>query len=260
MIKVVKVGGAVIENERTLMDFCRDFSALEGRKLLVHGGSSMASALQRALGNEPVKIEGRRVTDAGAIKAVTMAYSGWCNKRLTACLQSLGCNAVGLSGCDGNVICSSRRPPLTLTDGKTVVDYGFVGQVTVQSVNVPFLEMLLDAGCTPVLCAINHDGAGQLLNTNADTIASCVASALRGQLVYCFELDGVLRDVNDPDSVIPSLSKRQFESMIASGSVSDGMIPKITNCLYALENGAAAAVIKNARDLDNPCAGTSISL
>lgn len=258
MIKVVKVGGNVVDNEETLAAFCRDFAALPGPKVLVHGGGAVASQIQKALGLEPVKVEGRRVTDADTLKVVTMVYSGWCNKHITALLQADGCNAIGLSGCDASVIRASRRAPRTLSDGVTVVDYGFVGDVNAGSVNTGFLNMLLDKGFVPVLCAINHDGEGQLLNTNADTVASSVASALGAELVCCFEMDGVLADRNDPSSVIPHISAGDFEAMKASGAVSDGMIPKLENAFSAIRDGAAAVVIKNAARLCDE-SGTHIS-
>jgi len=260
MIKVFKIGGNVIENPGMLDSFCRDFALVEGDKVLIHGGGVIASELQKQLGQTPVKIEGRRVTDLDALKAVTMCYSGLCNKTLVATLQKYGCNALGLSGCDGNVISASRRAPKTLEDGVTVVDYGFVGDVTTESVNAAALKAFLALGMTPVLTAINHDGKGQLLNTNADTVAASVASALGGELVCCFELDGVLLDRNDPSSVIPVMDSESFAKMKEEGVVADGMIPKIENCLKAIKNGAACAVIKNALKVSDETSGTKIVL
>ena len=179
MITVVKCGGQVLDDASLFKSFCRDFAALEGPKVLVHGGGALAGKVQKALGMEPVKYEGRRVTDDATLQVVTMVYAGWCNKQMVALLQSFGCNAVGLAGCDGSVITAAKRPPKALSDGR-VVDFGWVGDVTPDSVNADFLRQLLDAGYTPVLCAINHDGAGQLLNTNADTVASSVAAGGRG--------------------------------------------------------------------------------
>jgi len=259
MIRVFKIGGAVVEDEMLLENFCRDFASLDGPKLLVHGGGVLASDLQKRLGQEPVKIEGRRVTDLDALKAVTMAYSGWCNKSVVSLLQKHGCNAIGLSGCDANVITASRRAPKTLSDGVTVVDYGFVGDVSAESVNVPVLEGLLAMGLTPVLCAINHDGKGQLLNTNADTIASSLAAALKAELVCCFELDGVLADKDDPGSVIHSINSDDFERLKATGVVSGGMLPKIENCFQALRKGVPSAVIKNSERIGDD-SGTRITL
>ena len=238
MITVVKCGGQVLDDASLFKSFCRDFAALEGPKVLVHGGGALAGKVQKALGMEPVKYEGRRVTDDATLQVVTMVYAGWCNKQMVALLQSFGCNAVGLAGCDGSVITAAKRPPKALSDGR-VVDFGWVGDVTPESVNAAFLQQLLDAGYTPVLCAINHDGAGQLLNTNADTVASSVAAALGASLVTCFEQPGVLEDRNDPSSVIPFIDKDLYASLKERGVVADGMIPKLDQAFDALDKGAA---------------------
>ena len=237
MITVVKCGGQVLDDASLFKSFCRDFAALEGPKVLVHGGGALAGKVQKALGMEPVKYEGRRVTDDATLQVVTMVYAGWCNKQAVALLQSFGCNAVGLAGCDGSVITAAKRPPKALSDGR-VVDFGWVGDVTPDSVNAAFLRQLLDAGCTPVLCAINHDGAGQLLNTNADTVASSVAAALGASLVTCFEQPGVLEDRDDPSSVIPFIDKDLYASLKERGVVADGMIPKLDQAFDALDKGA----------------------
>lgn len=237
MIKVVKCGGQVLDQENLLEAFCRDFAALEGPKVLVHGGGALAGRFQKALGMEPVKLEGRRVTDGATLQVVTMVYAGWCNKQVVALLQADGCNAVGLSGCDGSVITASKRPSLTLSDGRTV-DFGWVGDVTPGSIRTDFLQLLLEKGLTPVLSAINHDGQGHLLNTNADTVAASVAAALGAELITCFEQPGVLRDVNDASSVIPVIDKALYASLKADGIVADGMIPKLDQAFDALEQGA----------------------
>ncbi len=237
MITVVKCGGQVLDDELLLEAFCRDFAALKGPKVLVHGGGALAGRFQKALGIEPVKYEGRRVTDADTLQVVTMVYAGWCNKHVVSLLQADGCNAIGLSGCDGSVITASKRSPLTLSDGRTV-DFGWVGDVTPASVKADFLELLLDKGLTPVLCAINHDGAGHLLNTNADTVASSVAAALGAALVTCFEQPGVLRDREDASSVIPIINKETYAALKAEGVVADGMIPKLDQAFDALAKGA----------------------
>jgi len=237
MIHVVKCGGQVLDDDLLLEDFCRDFAALEGSKVLVHGGGALAGRFQKALGIEPVKYEGRRVTDSATLQVVTMVYAGWCNKRVVSLLQADGCNAVGLSGCDGSVITASKRPPLTLSDGRTV-DFGWVGDVTPASVKADFLKLLLDQGMTPVLSAINHDGEGHLLNTNADTVAASVAAALGASLVTCFEQPGVLRDREDPASVIPIINKESYATLKADGTVADGMIPKLDQAFDALAQGA----------------------
>ncbi len=258
MISVYKVGGNVVDDPAALERFCRDFAAVEGPKVLVHGGGVRASQVQKALGQEPVKVEGRRVTDAQTLEVVTMVYAGWCNKDIVARLQAEGCNAIGLAGCDGGVITARRRPPKTLSDGVTTVDYGFVGDVTPASVNRDFLLQLLSDGLVPVLSAINHDGAGQLLNTNADTVAAAICVALGAKLFYCFEKNGVLCDRNDDQSVIPVLDPQAYQRLKTEGRVADGMIPKIDNAFHALRDGAAGVVIRSA-DLSAP-GGTSLTL
>jgi acetylglutamate kinase len=247
MIKIVKIGGNVLDDEAALKRFCRDFAALEGPKVLVHGGGALASRLQEKMGQKPLKIQGRRVTDADTLQVVTMVYAGWCNKQLVSLLQAEGCNAIGLSGCDGNVIKAAKRKPLEI-EGKPV-DFGFVGDVRPVSVNRPLLEALLAQGLVPVLSPINHDGAGKLLNTNADTVAACVAAALEAELWTCFEKDGVLADVNDPASVIPFITEADFLRLKASGIIADGMLPKLENAFRALRQGAQKAVILNAASL-----------
>ena len=259
MISLYKVGGNVVDDPAALERFCREFAALPGPKVLVHGGGVRASQVQKALGQEPVKIEGRRVTDAATLEVVTMVYAGWCNKDIVARLQAYGCNAIGLAGCDGGVITARRRPPKTLSDGVTKVDFGFVGDVTAESVNRAFLMQLLDTGLVPVLCAINHDGAGQLLNTNADTVASAVCVALGAKLFYCFEKNGVLCSLEDADSVIPVLDPGEYARLKAEGRVADGMIPKLDNAFQALRDGAAGVVIRNASGLLEP-GGTELKL
>lgn len=259
MIKVVKIGGNVVDNESLLKSFCRDFAAIGGPKILVHGGGAMASRLQKSLGFEPVMIEGRRVTDESTLQIVTMVYAGWCNKHITALLQSCGCNAIGLSGCDASVIKAVRRPPRTLSDGSTAIDYGFVGDVAQDSVNTDFIEGLLRSGISPVFCAINHDGAGNLLNTNADTIASSIASALNAELIYCFEKKGVLYDRNDENSVIGELTPEYCKRLESEGRIAEGMIPKIENAFSALRSGAASVRITHASALSAD-SGTSFRL
>lgn len=257
-IKVFKIGGAVIEDASMMERFCRNFAQVQGPKVLVHGGGVLASQLQKALGQEPVKIEGRRVTDADALKAVTMCYAGWCGKSLCATLQKYGCNAISLAGCDADIIRARKRAPRTLMDGVTVVDYGFVGDVKPETVNADALLKLLECGFVPVVNAINHDGEGQLLNTNADTVACSVAVALKAALVCCFEQKGVLRDIADPSSVIPRIDAALFEQYKADGTVSEGMIPKIENCMKAASMGAGYSIIKSADDVCVEGAGTVI--
>lgn len=239
MIQVVKCGGQVLDDAALLEAFCRDFAALEGPKILVHGGGVLAGRFQKALGIDPVKYEGRRVTDDATLQVVTMVYAGWCNKQVVSLLQAQGCDAIGLSGCDGAVITAAKRPPKMLSDGQTV-DFGWVGDVTAASVRIALLQEFLDKGLTPVLSAINHDGAGHLLNTNADTVAASIAAALGASLITCFEQPGVLMDRNDPASVIPFIDKASYASLKADGIVADGMIPKLDQAFDALEHGATS--------------------
>ena len=246
MTKVVKIGGGVVADESALKAFCKDFADMQGPKVLVHGGGTMADKLLKALGHEPVMTEGRRVTDENTLKAVTMVYAGWCNRHITALLQSFGCNAIGLAGCDASSIKAERRAPRVLSDGRTTVDYGFVGDVTPESVNAGFILGLLEAGITPAFCAINHDGRGNLLNTNADTIASSIASALHAELICCFDKKGVLYDKDDADSVIPELTEADCERLRREGRISEGMLPKIENSFAALRSGTASVRITHA--------------
>lgn len=280
MIRIVKIGGNIVDNPELLREFVRDFAAMPGMKVLVHGGGVMASQMQKEMGLAPVMIEGRRVTDEAALKVVTMVYAGWCSKTITALLQAEGCNAIGLSGADGNAIKASRRPPVHIESLGKEIDYGYVGDVTGESVNAGFIYTLLERGIVPVFNAINHDGAGNLLNTNADTIASSVATAMANyryrsprevccrceecthcsddgrlthetELIYCFEKDGVLYDKDDDSSVIGEITRGRFEELKKEGIVADGMIPKLANAFKAIDSGVARVVIKHARNLLN---------
>lgn len=285
MIKVIKIGGNVVDNPELLKQFVKDFAAMPGMKVLVHGGGAMASQMQKAMGMTPVMIEGRRVTDEDTLKVVTMVYAGWCNKNITALLQAEGCNAIGLCGADCNVIKATKRAPVEV-EGR-MVDYGYVGDVKPESVNASFIYYLLEKGIVPVLNAINHDGEGNLLNTNADTIASSVATAMAGykyrsrrdvccrceecthccddgrlthetELIYCFEKNGVLYDKDDDESVIAEINKEKFAELKAEGRVADGMIPKLTNAFKAIDSGVARVVIKHAKNLGNNVGTTLI--
>ena len=278
MIRVIKIGGNVVDNPALLKEFVRKFAAMPGMKILVHGGGVMASQMQKEMGMIPVMVEGRRVTDEAALKVVTMVYAGWCNKNITALLQAEGCNAIGLTGADGNAIRARKRPPVHVESLDMDVDYGYVGDVTAESVNAKFIYSLLEKGIVPVFNAINHDGEGNLLNTNADTIASSVAIAMAGyryrsprevccrceecthcsddgrlthktELIYCFEKDGVLYDKDDDNSVIPEIDRERFAELKAEGRVADGMIPKLTNSFKAIDSGVERVIIKHARNL-----------
>lgn len=259
----------MVENEGMLKQFAHDFAAIRGARILVHGGGVMASSMQKRLGMKPVMIAGRRVTDTQTLEIVTMVYAGWCSKHVTALLQSEGCNAAGLCGADGNIIRATRRPPVRIDmpgehgDVRTEeVDFGYVGDISAESINAGLLESLVSQGIVPVLCAITHDGHGNLLNTNADTIASSVAEALARaghhvSLTYCFEKNGVLHDKDDPESVIRNISHEYYRKLKAEGRVADGMIPKLDNAFRAIDNGVSRVVIKSAANLGNDL-GTTI--
>ena len=280
MIKIVKIGGNVVDNPELLREFVKDFAAMPGMKALLHGGGVMASQMQKSMGMTPQMIEGRRVTDEDTLKVVTMVYAGWCNKNITALLQAEGCNAIGLSGADGNAIKARKRPPVHVESLGRDVDYGYVGDVTGDSVNAGFIYSLMERGIVPVFNAINHDGEGNLLNTNADTIASSLAIAMANykyrsprevccrceecthcsddgrltheiELIYCFEKDGVLYDKDDDSSVIPEIDRERFAGLKAEGRVADGMIPKLANSFKAIDSGVARVIIKHARNLNN---------
>ena len=280
MIKVVKIGGNVVDNPKLLREFVKDFAAMPGMKILVHGGGVMASQMQKSMGMVPQMIEGRRVTDEETLKVVTMVYAGWCSKHITSLLQAEGCNAIGLCGADGNVIKASKRAPVYVETIGTEVDYGYVGDVSEVSVNAKFIYSLLEKGIVPVFNAINHDGEGNLLNTNADTIASSIAIAMSKykyrtarevchrceecthcsddgklthevDLIYCFEKDGVLYDKDDDSSVIDTITPEKFAQLKSDGIVADGMIPKLTNSFKAIDKGVRKVIIKHARNLSN---------
>lgn len=245
-LSVIKIGGNVIDNSEKLHQFLLDFKDLPGDKILIHGGGKIASELGVSLGVEAKMVEGRRITDIETLRVVTMVYAGLINKNMVAQLQAKGCNAIGLTGADGNVIKAVKRP---VKD----IDYGYVGDLDAESVSSGTLDSLLKAGLVPVLCAITHDGAGQLLNTNADTIASAVAVAMSGlydtSLVYCFEKRGVMRDIDDDNSLVPEIPMDQFETLKQEGVVSGGMIPKLHNAFEAIKSGVKAVYIGKADEL-----------
>jgi len=247
-VTIYKIGGGIIDDATELREFLELLAQVPGPKILVHGGGKGASTMMRELGLTPQLINGRRVTDAATLDIVTMFYAGKTNKQVVAELQSLGINALGLSGADGNVIQGIKRP---VKD----IDYGFVGDLLPASVNAGLLQQLLMAGLTPVLCPIIHDGQGQLLNTNADTIASAVAVALASlftvKLHYCFEKNGVLRDVADEQSVIPEINSATYAELKQQGIISDGMLPKLENAFAALRQGVSQVLIGHARNIGN---------
>ncbi len=254
-ITIVKVGGAVVEDEAQLAQLLKDFCAIEGKKVLVHGGGRRATQVAAKLGIESKMVNGRRITDADMLSVVTMVYGGLVNKNLVARLQAHGENALGLTGADMNVIRSHRRP---LKDG---VDFGYVGDV--DRADGAMLSRLIEAGIVPVMAPLTHDGLGHILNTNADTIASETAKALAPYydvtLIFCFEKKGVLRDPDDDDSVIPAITRTDFIKYKEDGIISGGMLPKIENALNAIDAGVSRVIITLATALDGN-SGTIISL
>lgn len=237
-LTVIKVGGKIVEEEESLYKLLDDFAAIEGYKVLVHGGGRSATKLAAQLGIESKMVNGRRITDEETLKVVTMVYGGLVNKNIVAGLQARGVNALGLTGADMNVIRSVKRPVKE-------VDYGFVGDV--EKVNEAFLSDLIRKGVVPVMAPLTHDGEGHLLNTNADTIAGETAKALAENfdvtLVYCFEKKGVLRDENDEDSVIPQITQQEFKQYVTDRVIQGGMIPKLENSFEAINAGVSQVVI-----------------
>jgi len=237
-LKIIKIGGNIIDDDKALMIFLAEFSKLEGPKVLVHGGGKLASKLANQMGIEVKITNGRRITDADTLDVATMVYAGKINKSIVAQLQANNCNSVGFSGADGNTIESVKRP---VKD----VDFGFVGDVV--KVNTKVLKLLINNNVTPVFCALTHDTKGQLLNTNADTIASELAIGFAKdfevELYYCFQKNGVLLDVEDDDSVVENISTKTYQDLINLGIVSEGMLPKLNNCFHAIENKVSKVCI-----------------
>lgn len=254
-LQIIKIGGNVIDDSEQLSLFLQQFNLLPGLKLLVHGGGKKASEISESLGVKPIKIEGRRITDAATLDIVTMVYAGLINKKIVANLQGAGCNAIGLSGPDGNLIQATKRPVKN-------IDYGFAGDINHQGVNTSLLTMLLSNGFSPVVSAITHDGCGQLLNTNADTIATTLATALiphfKCELIYCFEKPGVLLDPDDDTSCIEKLNYESYQRYLANHIITDGMIPKLDNAFEALKMGVTSVTIKQALAINNH-SGTQIT-
>ena len=252
-LTIVKVGGAVVEDEAQLSQLLKDFSAIGGNKVLIHGGGRRATQVAASLGIESKMVGGRRITDADMLSVVTMVYGGLVNKNLVARLQANGVNALGLTGADMDVIRSHKRP---IKDG---VDFGFVGDV--DRADGEMLSRLIKAGITPVMAPLTHDGQGHILNTNADTIASETAKALAPYydvtLIYSFEKKGVLHNPDDDDSVIPTITRADFEQYKADGTISGGMLPKIENALSAIDAGVSRVIITLATAIDGE-SGTKI--
>ena len=256
---VIKIGGNIIDNAEKLTHFLQQFTAIQGKKILVHGGGKLATQLAKDLGIEQEMVEGRRITDAATLKIVTMVYAGYINKNMVAQLQANGNNAIGFTGADANLIKAHKRLP-TASKG---IDYGFVGDV--DEVNTAAIEPLLAQNIAIVIAPITHDGNGQLLNTNADTIAQSIATAMSKlydvALLYCFEKNGVLLDANDDDSVIPTINQASFKKLKEEQLIFAGMIPKLENAFTALEQGVEKVIIGKSEsilDLVQAKAGTTI--
>ena len=240
-LTIIKVGGKIVEEAATLHTLLHDFAEIKGNKLLVHGGGRSATRLAEQLGIPVRMVEGRRITDADMLRVVTMVYGGLVNKNIVAGLQALGIDALGMTGADMDILRSAKRPA-------GAVDYGFVGDI--KAARGEILARLIHDGIVPVLAPLTHDGCGQLLNTNADTIAGETAKALAPffdvTLIYCFEKKGVLRDENDDDSVIPQIDKAAFARLKADGTVQGGMIPKLENAFHAIDAGVKEVIITRA--------------
>jgi acetylglutamate kinase len=243
-LSLIKVGGKIVEENDSLQVLLQDFASIQGYKLLVHGGGRSATRLAERLGIQSRMVDGRRITDEDMLQIVTMVYGGLVNKNIVAGLQALNLNALGLTGADMNLIRSVKRP---VKD----VDFGFVGDV--ENVEAATLARLITDGITPVVAPITHDRKGQLLNTNADTIAGELAKALSAsfdvELVYCFEKKGVLMDENDDESVIPALDRLSFNKYVSEGIIKAGMIPKLENAFAALDAGVKRVIITKASEL-----------
>ena len=244
-LRVFKIGGKVVENEGELSSFLQDFGRLKGHKILIHGGGKWVTEMSRRLGIDVNMVEGRRITDADTLEVVKMMLAGVANKNVVGKLQGFGCNAIGLTGADGDTIRADKRP---LKNG---IDYGFVGDV--KKVNHTVIQKLISANLVPVFASMTHDGSGNLFNTNADTIASSVAVAMSEdfavELNYCFELNGVLKDIDDPDSVVKMIDQENYATLKEKGVINSGMIPKIDNAFDALQAGVKMVRIMNSQHI-----------
>ena len=251
-ISIIKIGGNIIDNEVHLASFLNAYAAVEGKKILIHGGGKLATKMAADLNIPQQMVDGRRITDAATLKIVTMVYAGYINKNIVAALQSKNIQALGICGADANIIKAHKRIHAS-------TDYGFVGDI--DAVDSEKIIQLLEAGLSLVVAPITHDGAGQLLNTNADTMAQAIATALSSvyevTLVYSFEKKGVLSDIHNNDSVIPIIDSQNYVSLKASGQINEGMIPKLDNAFEALQNGVSRVIIGDALDIEKLIAGES---
>jgi len=251
-ISIIKIGGNIIDNEVHLASFLNAYATVEGKKILIHGGGKLATKMAADLNIPQQMVDGRRITDAATLKIVTMVYAGYINKNIVAALQSKNIQALGICGADANIIRAHKRINAS-------TDYGFVGDI--DAVDSEKIIQLLEAGLSLVVAPITHDGAGQLLNTNADTMAQAIATALSSvyevTLVYSFEKKGVLSDIHNNDSVIPVIDSQNYVSLKASGQINEGMIPKLDNAFEALQNGVSRVIIGDALDIEKLIAGES---
>lgn len=254
-LTIIKVGGKIVENSESLNSLLKDFAAVGGKKLLVHGGGRSATQMAARLGVETKMVDGRRITDEAMLEVVTMVYGGLVNKRIVAGLQALGVDAVGLTGADMNIVLSDKRKV-------SAVDYGWVGDV--KRVNAEAVATLIESGCCPVVAPLTHDGCGHMLNTNADTMAGEMAKAMAAHydvtLMFCFEKPGVLADENDDSSLIPTITPAVLDDLKRRGVVSGGMIPKLDNAIACVSAGVESVVITQADRIADPYAGTKICL
>ncbi len=243
---VIKIGGNVIDDEKNLSSFLDAVAAIKAKIILVHGGGKIASKIGEQLGIAPHYVNGRRITDAAPIDVVTMVYGGLVNKKIVAQLQARGANAIGITGADANIIPAVKRPVKE-------IDYGFAGDVVAGLAPSPVLLSFLDNGLVPVVAPLTHDGKGQMLNTNADTIASSLAVALSKKyavrLIYCFEKKGVLENVDDENSVIRLITRTVFKDLLEKKKLFDGILPKIDNAFSAIDNGVQEVLIGDAKDI-----------
>jgi acetylglutamate kinase len=245
---VIKIGGNVIDDDNNLSAFLKTFALIPGKKILIHGGGKIATKIGDQLGIESKYINGRRITNAETIDVVTMVYGGLVNKKIVAKLQALQCNAIGLTGADANIIPATKRPVT-----KEGIDFGFVGDVNTKELGISNLKLMVDNGLTVIIAPLTHDGKGQILNTNADTIASSVAVALSAiydvRLIYCFEKKGVLENVDDENSTIRLITKDIYEQLKEDNKLFDGILPKIDNAFAAIDSGVKEVLIGHAGDL-----------
>lgn len=254
-LTIIKIGGAIIENNEKLLPFLADFATIKGPKILVHGGGKRATSWANKLGIPVQMKDGRRITDAATLELITGLYAGQVNKSIVAQLQGVGCNALGVSGADANLIQAVKRPI-------KVIDFGFVGDVT--KVNSAQIETFLNQGISPVFCAITHDKKGQLFNTNADTITAEIGKALSKnydvKICYCFELPGVMKDINDPNSLIEKITQTSYQELLLNNTISAGMLPKLHNAFDALLAGVKEVAIGETKMINRNLPYTSITL